>query len=340
MPNVDVIGVPLDPDERESVVRIKNDPVARSELRFHEPYSALVDKLKFDKKTHGNFPVEPWLTSFPSEEELFMCTVENFVAFIDSDGCWEYTELVRRYMEEKIGDNRSLMLAVDHSVACASMIRASEIYGKDDYGLIIFDSHFDGILPTHRCDLIQYDLEMNPDTRFSRDDPFLYNRGESFNADSFLFKMIDENYINPENVIVVGVSDYPSTISNIDDERISRFVDFYHSYEEKGIKIITKDKLRANKKFFDPSMLETKNIHVSMDIDVGSRNAIYGARFIDYKGLSSNEIFYLLQKILDTKKRIVSADICEIDVWKAGKKFFGKQDRTYEVAAKIANMLF
>ncbi|MHC1604766.1 MAG: arginase family protein [Candidatus Methanofastidiosia archaeon] len=341
MKDVFTFGVSLDPDEREDVVRRKNSPVERAGLRYPDPYQALASSFSFSSISLGNFPVESWLTPLPSEAELFMCTVENYVAFIDSDGCWEYTTAVKNHMKDSIGDSRSLMIAVDHSLAVASIMHSCEIYGKDNCGLVIFDSHFDGILPSYRCGLIQYDIDTNPNTKFDPNDPFLIGRTESFNADSFLYKIINEKILLPENIVVVGVSDYPSSkTSKIKDERVMCFVDFYHSYEERGVRIIPKEKIGANPRLFDPASIDVDNLHLSIDIDVGSRNAIYGARFIDYKGLSEVEIFALIKKIVQSKKRIVSADISEIDIWKAGKKFFGKTDRTYEIAAKMANMIF
>ncbi|HPR41951.1 MAG TPA: arginase family protein [Candidatus Methanofastidiosa archaeon] len=172
-----------------------------------------------------------------------------------------------------------------------------------------------------------------------KDDPFIHARSDSFNADSFIYKLIDEKYILPENVIVVGVSDYPKEISKIDDKRISDFVDFYKSYEEMGLTIVTKEMINSNPRFFDPSSLEVEKLHVSVDIDVGSRNAIYGARFTDFKGLPEKEIYSLIDNIKSCDAKVVSSDINEIDVWKAGSKFFGKSDRTYEVATTIGRKL-
>ncbi|MBN1786676.1 MAG: arginase family protein [Candidatus Methanofastidiosa archaeon] len=341
MEGVVVFGVPLDPDEREDVVMMKNDPKLRSSIRVKDPYTAVSERLSFKKELIGSAPVEPWLTPFPPDEMLFMCTVENYVTFIDCDGCWEYAMAIKDSMGDLVGDRRSLMIAVDHSAACASMIRSSEAYGKEDCGIIIFDSHFDGILPSYRCGLIQHDIDTNPNSPFDPDDPFIFGRSESFNADSFLFKLIDEKYVLPENVMVVGVSDYPSAkAEKLGDERVSRYIDFYHGYEERGVTVIPKERLRANPRLFDMGKLDVGNLHVSIDVDVGSRMALHGARFIDYKGLSEREIFNLLGGIRTSGKRIVSADISEIDVWKAGRMFSGKKDRTYEIASKMGNALF
>ena len=341
MEDVVVFGVPLDPDEREESVIRKHDPKSRSSLKFKDPYSAICDKLSFKRDLVGNAPVEPWLTPCPPEEDLFMCTVENFVSFIDCDGCWEYTKAVRGSMNDIVGEKRSLMVAVDHSIACASIMHSCDLYGKENCGLIMLDSHFDGILPSYRCGLIQHDIDTNPNSPFDERDPFIFGRAESFNADSFLFKLIDGNYIMPENVIVLGVSDYPSTkAQKIDDERVSKYIDFYHSYEEKGVTVIPKERIRANPRLFDPGKMDVRNVHLSVDIDVGSRRALYGARFIDYKGLTEREIFLHIGSIRSSNLKIVSADVSEMDVWKAGRMFYGKKDRTYKLASRICNSIF
>nr|HOP08669.1 arginase family protein [Candidatus Methanofastidiosa archaeon] len=99
-------------------------------------------------------------------------------------------------------------------------------------------------------------------------------------------------------------------------------------------------RLRANKRLFDLSQLEAGHLHVSIDVDVGSRMALHGARFIDYKGLSEREIFSLLESVRSSNKRIVSSDINEMDVWKAGQMYSGKKDRTYDIAVRMTNSLF
>jgi arginase family enzyme len=270
-----------------------------------------------------------------------MCTVENYVAFIDANGCWEYAQAVKKGYEDTIGDRRSLLIAVDHSMAAAPILNACDIYGKEQCGIIMFDSHFDGILPSYRCGLIQYDIDTNPQSHFDPNDPFVFSRSESFNADSFLFKLIDEKLIDPTNVIIAGVSDYPSAkTSKIPDERVQRFLEFYRHYEDLGVQIVPKERIAANPRAFDPSKLDVSALHVSVDIDVGSRNALFGARFIDYKGLSHAEIMGLISKVKACKAPIVSADICEIDVWKAGLKHYGKQDNTYGIATQIGNALY
>lgn len=340
MDKVALIGVPLDPDEREHAVDIKHNAYARKALAYHDPYTALCKRFTFPRVELGNAPIDSWLTPFPSEDELFLSTVENYVAFTDTDGCWDAMMFVKESMDKMVGDMRSLMIAVDHCVACASILRASEKYGKEDLGLVIFDSHFDGILPCYRSGLIQHDIETNPDSPFDPNDPFISGRAESFNADSFLFRLIDEKYVLPENIIVAGVSDYPPEKDVAADGRVNSYIDFYKGYEKKGLKIVPKQHIGANPRAFDPSSLGVSNLHVSVDIDVGSRNAIYGARFIDYKGLSSKQIYSMIQKVVDSGKKIVSADISEIDVWKAGIKHYGKKDATYDVAAKVGNMLF
>ena len=341
MDDVVIVGAALDPDEREDVVDRKHDLQARGALLYHDPYEAVVAKVAFPHTAMGAFPVEPWLTPVPPDSELFMCTVENYVAFIDADGCWEYAEAVRKGMEETLEGRRTLLVAVDHSLAAAPILRACEQHGKEDVGIIMFDSHFDGILPSYRCGLIQYDIDTNPQSPFDPDDPFISCRPESFNADSFLFKLIDEKRIEPENVIIAGVSDYPSVkTEGVRDERVQRFLSFYHHYEELGVTIIPKERLKANPRAFDPAKLGVSAMHVSVDIDVGSRTALYGARFIDYKGLSEQEILAMIAKVRACKAPVMSADLCEIDVWKAGLKHYGKRDLTYDIAARIATALF
>jgi arginase family enzyme len=243
-----------------------------------------------------------------------------------------------------------MMIGVDHSSTGGSVEALSHEFGSEDLSLIILDSHFDAILPRIRCELAQYDLETNNQTRFRRFDPFLFGRPESYNADSFIYYLVDSGLILPENLIVLGVSDHPPAKAfEISDERVKNFIDSYLAFEKKGSKIVPKHAVNSKgvEKSIVPILndLQTRYVYISVDIDIGANSAHTGSRYLNVHGITETQIYLIavvLRKIL-AKKGIAIAgfDIMETDVHRAGKRLAGSPaDKTYQIEAEFTSRLF
>lgn len=349
MKNIKVFGLNLDPDERDESIFNK---LSSTGMDVKDPYEIVSEKLKDTNEIKftkiGKVQVEPWLVPNPKKEDLFMVDVDNLVAFIDSDGCREYASKVKDFVKENIFPDIPLMIGVDHSGTGGCIEALAEKYGKANLSVVMLDSHFDGIIPTQRLKLIQHDIEFNPNTKFSKDDPYLYNRVDSFNADSFLFFLLKEKKILPKNLFVLGVSDYPpNAAKDARDPRIREYYEFYRKFEDDGVTILPKNKLKANfvmalKKVFEK--IKTPYVYVSVDIDIGSRQALTGARFLDYLGLEESEIYRILDGLnkyaKEKKIEIVGADVMEIDQSKAGQKFGKNYDKTYDISLEVIKKIF
>ena len=349
MKNIKVFGLNLDPDERDESIFNK---LSSTGMEVKDPYEIVSEKLKDTNEIKftkiGKVQVEPWLVPNPKKEDLFMVDVGNLVAFIDSDGCREYASKVKDFVKENIFPDIPLMIGVDHSGTGGCIEALAEKYGKANLSVVMLDSHFDGIIPTQRLKLIQHDIEFNPNTKFSKDDPYLYNRVDSFNADSFLFFLLKEKKILPKNLFVLGVSDYPpNAAKDARDPRIREYYEFYRKFEDDGVTILPKNKLKANfvmalKKVFEK--IKTPYVYVSVDIDIGSRQALTGARFLDYLGLEESEIYRILDGLnkyaKEKKIEIVGADVMEIDQSKAGHRFGKNYDKTYDISLEVIKKIF
>ena len=349
MKNIKVFGLNLDPDERDESIFNK---LSSTGMDVKDPYEIVSEKLKDTNEIKftkiGKVQVEPWLVPNPKKEDLFMVDVGNLVAFIDSDGCREYASKVKEFVKENVFPDIPLMVGVDHSGTGGCIEALAEKYGKGNISVVMLDSHFDGIVPTQRLKLIQHDIEFNPNTKFSKDDPYLYNRVDSFNADSFLYFLLKEKKILPKNLFVLGVSDYPpNAAKDARDPRIREYYEFYKKFEDDGVTILPKNKLKANfemalKKVFEK--IKTPYIYVSVDIDIGSRQALTGARFLDYLGLEESEIYRILDGVNKYAKEknieIVGADVMEIDQSKAGQKFGKNYDKTYDISLEVIKKIF
>ncbi|MFQ5821623.1 MAG: arginase family protein [Candidatus Heimdallarchaeota archaeon] len=335
-------GCPLDPDEREAVIKSKAEKakLGYASLAFKDPYDAMVHYLQSVKLNApfdflGKLDIAPWLIPAPEPKYLELLTVENVVAFIDANGCLEYATTAYRFVKEHVLAYKPVLMGVDHSLIGGPIRAIAETCGKSDLCVAILDSHLDAIIPTVRCGLIQYDVETNPESPFDPFDPFIRGRLDSYNADSFIYYLIHEGWVSSENVVVIGVCDYPPKAAfEIDDERVKRYVNLYTGFEKMGVKIIKKQELEENPSVVKKTLTEMKarNLYVSIDVDVGANSALRGARFLDYTGLSEDLIHKVLGHLISVIKRGVNLtgfDIVETDVHKASL------DRTYQIELEI-----
>lgn len=344
--NAKFFGAPFDPDEREPKLALKIESCRKGYpgIPYLNPYEGVIYQLKRKLpppliQEASSLKVEPWLLPAPEPRYLPLLTVEQMVAFIDADGCREYAEKAAEHVRREVFPAVPAMVGVDHSLTGGCVKALTREHGGA-LGLIVLDSHFDAIIPSIRCGLIQYDVETNPESPFSPTDPFIRGRLDSYNADSFIYYLVHEGIVAPENVVVLGVADYPPPHAfEIKDPRVQRYLDFYRSLENMGVKIVKREAAASRPE----TVVETlKKVHadvfyLSVDMDIGARAALTGARFLDYKGLKEDEIYQLVDVVLKTVKgKLVGFDLMEIDVYNAGTVKEGVADRTYHIAAEIA----
>lgn len=335
------IGAPLDPDEREAFIMRKIESCMRgyAGMAFKDPLDGMLKELPELKVKRRDIDIEPWALSAPPKEMLFMLTVENFVTFIDSDGCLEYADKVKGAVRSAL-PAVPLLVGVDHSLSGGAIKAVAEEYGGENIRLIVFDSHFDYIPPSIRCGLIHYDMETNPGTKFAPNDPYVFNRPDSYNADSFLGFI--KKVIPPENTYIVGVSDYPPRAAlESGDRRVKGYVDFYRSVQEEGVHLIRKEEVKGDGAKRALSSTDEPYTYVSVDVDVCANASLRGARFLDYHGLLHSDLYGLVGAIYSSlrKSKLVGLDFMEFDVYNAGATISGKRDRTYEIMAEVFRRL-
>ena len=82
--------------------------------------------------------------------------------------------------------------------------------------------------------------------------------------------------------------------------------------------------------------IKTPYLYVSVDMDIGARNALEGVRFLDRQGLNEPQLFRLigyLREVLDRGVNLTGLDLTEFNPRKAGL------DQTYPIAARIIKHL-
>ena len=134
---IQLIGCPLDPDEREAFIVRKIESCMKDHegLAFRDPMDGLLAGLPAFQGKSKTIGIEPWLLPAPPNEMLFMLTVENFVTFIDSDGCLEYANKVKEAVRSSI-PKTPVLVGVDHSLSGGAIKALAEEHGGENIRLI------------------------------------------------------------------------------------------------------------------------------------------------------------------------------------------------------------
>jgi arginase family enzyme len=338
-------GCPLDCDEKYDSIQEKLH-MLKTAQGFDDPLEGVMEHLDCDIpgdlwENLGSLPVPSWLSPKPKSRDHSKITTENFISFIDNNDCKKFADNVDGFVTDQILPDIPCLIGIDHSLTGGVYSSLSRHYGKENLSLIIIDSHTDAVPMPALAGAIQYDMDINPSSVHDSSDPFLYNRSDSYNASSFVHKLVQEKIVDPKNLYILGVSDYPEKkFLRIKDPRIKKYTNAYVGLKRMGAKIITKKECKLNTKKIKGFLekISTPYVYVSIDMDIGANNALEGVRFRNWKGLNEPQIYKLadiVTRIFSDSIQLAGMDICEIDTRRAGKANSSGHDRTYEIAANL-----
>lgn len=338
-------GCPMDCDEKYDAIQEKRHLI-KTANGFDDPVDGVMTYLSSEIPTDlwdmtGSLPVPSWLGPKPPSEDRSNISTENFISFIDGNGCKKVADEADLFVTSNILPHIPCMIGIDHSTTGGVYSALSRHYGKENLSLVIIDSHTDAVPMSALAGAIQYDAEKNPSSVHDANDPFLYNRPDSYNASSFLYNLLAEKQVAPKNLYIIGVSDYPEKKSlRVKDKRIKKYNQAYTGLKRKGATIITKKECKLNpakiKGFL--KKISTPYVYVSIDMDIGANNALDGVRFRNWKGLNEAQIYKVTDTVADIfcdAIQLAGMDICEIDPRRAGIPGPNGKDRTYEIAANL-----
>jgi arginase family enzyme len=340
-----LFGCPMDCDEKFDSIQEKLNIVHMTNS-FDDPLNGVMEYFGSDIAEGlwdniGSLPVPSWLGPKPPSKDSSKITTENFINFIDNNGCKDFAEKTDQFVTDQILPDIPCLVGIDHSLTGGVYSALSRHHGKENLSLIIIDSHTDAVPMPVLAGAIQYDTDKNSDSVHDKNDPFLYNRSDSYNASSFVHSLVKEKLVDPKNLYIIGVSDFPEKkFLRIKDPRIKKYNNAYLGLRRLGAKIITKKecKLNPNKIKGFLKKISTSHVYVSIDMDIGANNALEGVRFRNWKGLNENQIYKLadaVTQIFSNTTQLAGMDICEIDPRRAGKQTPSGKDKTYEIAAKL-----
>jgi arginase family enzyme len=253
-----------------------------------------------------------------------MVTQESYNHFLRNDGFRLFAELLKDFVKAHVFPSIPGMVGVDHSLTGGVLMALSEYLGSENLGVLIFDVHTDAIPLPLRLGLVQYGAETGQSSadRMAIDESF-----DPYSAGSFLLYLIDKELILPENLVIVGVADSAERLRKLADERVRKYVRYYDSLSERGVKIIDKDQFQHGGPATVQnllSQLQCSKLYISLDVDVSAHCGVLATRFADVPGSEISSILEVALKVgeLLSSHRFTLAglDIMEIDIHKLGAK--------------------
>ena len=288
-----------------------------------DPYDAIVPLLanvmEGQAQLIGKIDLPGWLTPRPDPADMDRIDQKAYCDFMDSDGPAGFVSKCGK-MTQDILPEVPLMICVDHAMSAGPISAISKNIGPDNLAVVVLDSHFDAVPAKER---VPVDIEL--------DLP-----GEGHCGD-FLGKLIKDGHILPQNLFVIGVSDFPPL--EISDTHFSKT---YNSFISSGVKIYPKHEVMKSdfparlKK--DLEKTSAKHLYVSLDADAGSLACMDAVRFLDCEGIDKERLFNIakcLRSLIKEDKFILCGmDISEVDVHLLGlKRPDGEMDQTANICA-------
>jgi arginase family enzyme len=360
---IKVFGAALDATDFPLSLQMKQNylnKLAQNRVKapnFLDPYEGLLlfsSVLKKDKYLKmGKIPIESWLTPKPNLEDLALMNQLEFQKCTSKGIMKKYSEKLDNYVKNNILPDFPLMIGVDHSLTGGVLKALSNEYGPESLLILIFDAHFDGLPASISLNIAKYmnehPEEINP---LIPEDISAINGNinvvDNYTCASFLFYLLREKIIVPENLIIFGCQDYPDAkFRSKDDSRIVEYVKFYDEMEQKGVQFIPKSdpSIMIKKLLNNLKKTEKSKMYISFDTDVGALKEIIATRFRNAIGIDQSTILKTaksIKNIINSKKNdLIGLDIMEIETHLLNGVFpkSRRKDQTIEVIDNFLDIL-
>jgi arginase family enzyme len=292
---------------------------------YFDPYDAVTDnKLKWPYvEFGGKFPIPSWLGPRPLPSDRHLISAKNMQQFVAHGGLLETMKQLQDFIEKNIFPAIPIMVGVDHSATRGAISALTKRYGPEMVSAVVLDRHFDAIPLSLRIDRsINATSDIGTNTS-----PLHFNITEidQYCCGNFWAYLMDSGIVLPENLLFVGVADYPKQET---DHKWKRFRESYLSFEEKGCNFFPLWQFSDG--YIDPltkfihERVKTPYVYVSLDLDVESYCCIHAARYMDGPGISRQNILDIAGIIAggcrDNSFMLVGFDIMEFNMHFLGIK--------------------
>jgi arginase family enzyme len=292
----------------------------------------------------GKFVVDSWLTPKPQVSDLDLIREECYEHFLINDGFRAYAQLLRGFVKAHVFPHIPGMIGVDHSLTGGVLMALSDRFGPEDLGVLVFDVHTDAAPLPIRSGLAQYASEEGLSEIDTISKPAIF---DPYTRGNFLFYLIEEGIILPENLILIGPGDTVDKLSTLTDKRVVEYVHHYESLMERGVKIISRDQLQQSGPAAiqkEQDRLNCSKLYISLDVDVSAQCGVLATKFIDLVGTDIALILEVASNIVEiiSSRRfsIVGLDIMEIDIQKIGARLSsGIEDRTRDFIREFIRLI-
>lgn len=342
---IGLFGVPFDPLPSNQALAIKHAYIQAYMLGkiaptdYPDSYAFFSNNLphevsgKFDLL--GQVSIPTWLQPKPRANDSFELTLDSLIRFMKSGGCLSIADKIHDFVIKKVFPRIPGMIGVDHSSTYGA-ISALRERGGEDLALVVIDSHFDAVPMALRYGLVKYakatnSLSIPPDLLsgevFPSFSPSETNEWTKLNPENFLLYILEHKLIDPKNLVIVGISDYPpKAYKESDDPQVRDYVNYFRSLEKQGVRFIPKSSIdkQGTKDFAEALQgLDERRVYVSLDMDVGSLSSVYACRFLSNIGLSFDQIVNVFQTLFSSFSNgltLAGFDVMEVDIHKLGAK--------------------
>ena len=311
---------------------------------FLDPYDAVTGSMKETLKGRrimkaGKVPVPSWLWPKPTRADLSRVTAHNMAVFFESDGLTEMVREIRSFVKKEVFPDIPIMLGVDHSATAGVISALAERYSPEALSVVVLDQHFDAIPLSIRLE------GASQAGTFPSHSPVPVGFSDQFCCGNFWSYLMDEGILLPQNLLFIGVADYPQMEDN---SQKNSYRDAYLGFVARGCRFFPKHsfdgRYRDALSTFLQDNIHTPHVYLSLDLDVGSFACTYAARYMERPGISKKNILDVALLITEACRQgkfiIAGMDIMEFNMHFLGIEMKdGTKDTTLDLVKEFLTIV-
>jgi len=289
-----------------------------------DPYSAVTETFPDFLTEHciqpfGRFSIPSWLWPKPKKTDRPLVNARSMADFFDSGRLLIMAKELQGFVTDRILPATPIMVGIDHSATAGVVSALAERYSPEMLSVIVLDQHLDAIpLSLRLARGSRTNPELTPGLPFSiPNTPVGFC--DQFCCGNFWSYLIDEGTVLPGNLLFIGLSDYPDPEA---DSEVDDFQRYYLSFEERGCGFFTRRQFEGqylnDLTRFCHEKITTPYVYVSLDLDIGSYNSVYAARYMDRQGISKQNLLdvasIISRECHQRRLKIAGLDIMEFNM--------------------------
>jgi arginase family enzyme len=329
-----LFGVALDPVDDPWSLQFKHAWMTADTSKLDwlaacpDPYAAVTESMAGILDEHniqpiGRFPIPSWLWPKPKQSDLPLVTVKNMGDFFDRGSLFKIIKQLQSFVTNSVLPEIPVMIGIDHSATAGVISALAARYGPEMLSVVVLDQHFDAIpLSVRLAGASGTYPNLVPGTPFAAlSTPVGF--GDQFCCGNFWAHLMDDGSVLPDNLLFIGVADYPNREADSGRDSFQRR---YLSFEERGCSFFPRWQFDGQyidtlTRFFREK-ITAPYVYVSLDLDVGSYNSTYAARYMDRQGISKQNLLDVAS-IIASECRQGRFKIAGLDIMEFNMHFLG-----------------